>query len=65
MDPRKEVHEDVFDPTTDPRHRPATELPGEDPDTARPRDASAETPPPGTETVPRPAPPPDRPDRPS
>lgn len=32
------IRDDVFDPTTDPRHRPPTEEPGEDPDTARPRD---------------------------
>jgi hypothetical protein len=36
------IRDDVYDPTTDPRHRPPTEEPGEDPDTARPRDQSAE-----------------------
>jgi hypothetical protein len=36
------IRDDVYDPTTDPRHRPPTEAPGEDPDTARPRDLSAE-----------------------
>ena len=54
MDPTK-VHDDVYDPTTDPRHRPATELPGEDPNVPRPRDPSADPPVPGSET-PSPAP---------
>jgi hypothetical protein len=34
------IHDDVYDPTTDPRHRPPTELPAENPDAARPRDPS-------------------------
>src|SRR5262245_6006373 len=38
------IRDDVYDPTTDPRHRPPTEEPGEDPDTARPREPSAENP---------------------
>ncbi|HKA06861.1 MAG TPA: hypothetical protein VKD71_06350 [Gemmataceae bacterium] len=40
--PDRPIRDDVFDPTTDPRHRPPTEDPGEDPDTARPRDPSTE-----------------------
>jgi hypothetical protein len=45
------VHDDVFDPTTDPRHRPPTELPGEDPDVARPRHVDPAAPPPPDEPV--------------
>ena len=36
------IPNDVYDPTTDPRHRPPTEQPGEDANTARPRDVSTE-----------------------
>jgi YegS/Rv2252/BmrU family lipid kinase len=55
--------EDVYDPTTDPRHRPATDPPAADPIAPRPRDPSGDEPPPGTETPggpPAPANPPDR-----
>jgi hypothetical protein len=56
MDPPK-VHDDVYDPTTDPRHHPATELPGENPDAPRPRDPTGNPPfPPGSETPPQPPP---------
>ena len=59
------VHEDVYDPTTDPRHKPATELPGPDPDAPRPKDPSGQVPPPGREAPAPVTPPPDRPDHPS
>jgi len=36
------VHDDVYDPTTDPRHRPPTELPADNPNTAQPRDPSGD-----------------------
>jgi len=36
------IPNDVYDPTSDPRHRPRTEQPGEDPNTARPREISIE-----------------------
>ena len=36
------IRDDVYDPTTDPRHRPPTEQPGEVAQTARPRDQSTE-----------------------
>ena len=46
-----EIHEDVFDPTNDPRHKPPTELPGADPDVPRPRDVNPDAPPPPDEPV--------------
>jgi hypothetical protein len=64
MDPQK-VHDDVYDPTTDPRHPPATELPGEDPDAPRPRDPTADSPPPRPEAPPEPPPKPAATDDPS
>ncbi|HKB05034.1 MAG TPA: hypothetical protein VKD90_22615 [Gemmataceae bacterium] len=63
MDPRK-VHDDVYDPTTDPRHRPPTEVPGEDPNVPRPRDPTADDPPPGSEPTPVPVQPDANDDRP-
>ena len=45
------IHEDVFDPTTDPRHKPPTESPDSDPDVPRPRDVSPDAPPPPDEPV--------------
>lgn len=45
------IHNDVFDPTTDPRHKPTTAIPGEDPDVPRPKDLAADAPPPPTEPV--------------
>jgi hypothetical protein len=45
------IHEDVFDPTNDPRHKPPAELPGADPDVPRPRDPDSNAPPPPDEPV--------------
>jgi hypothetical protein len=44
------VHEDVYDPTTDPRHKPAAELPAADPNVPKPKGPTEEERPPGTET---------------
>jgi hypothetical protein len=41
--------DDVFDPTTDPRHKPATATPGDDPDAPKPRDVAPDQPPPPSE----------------
>ena len=43
------IRDDVFDPTTDPRHRPPTAAPGEDPDIPRPADVAPDAPPPPDE----------------
>ena len=56
------IHEDVYDPTTDPRHRPPTEVPGEDADTARPRDPTDPNQKPGEEN-PKPPDDPTEPER--
>ena len=45
------VHNDVFDPTTDPRHRPPTELPDIDPNVPRPHDIAPDQVPPPDEPV--------------
>jgi hypothetical protein len=45
------IHEDVFDPTADPRHKPPAELPGENPTVPRPRDVDPDAPPPPDEPV--------------
>jgi hypothetical protein len=53
-------HEDVFDPTADPRHKPPVAVPGEGPD-AKPRDVGADTPLAPDEPVIAPVKPADRP----
>jgi hypothetical protein len=47
--PTPPPHEDVFDPTADPRHKPPAELPGADPVVPRPRDLDPAAPPPPDE----------------
>jgi len=55
--PNPPIHEDVFDPTADPRHKPPAELPGADPDVPRPRDLDPAAPPaPDEPVVTRPGP---------
>jgi len=46
------IHDDVYDPTTDPKHRPPTEIPVEDTDAARPRDPNDPKQKPGAESPP-------------
>lgn len=45
------IHEDVFDPTADPRHKPPAELPGADPNVPKPRNPDSDAPPPPDEPV--------------
>jgi len=44
-------HEDVLDPTADPRHKPPAAAPGDDPDVPKPRDVDPAAPPPPDEPV--------------
>lgn len=39
------IHDDVFDPTTDPRHKPPAQPPGPDPDAPHPNDVDPVSPP--------------------
>jgi len=45
------IHNDVFDPTTDPRHKPTTAIPGVDTEAPRPKNLAADAPPPPAEPV--------------
>ncbi len=59
--PTPPTHEDVFDPTADPRHKPPAAAPGPDPTVPKPRDPAPNAPPPPDEPVIAPVKPADRP----